>query len=214
MGNWLANNWRMLFLAALVLAGLLLLFFRPLTPETLLAAGERLATRPSAMVLTVFGMMVLFALALPGSLCFWLVAPFHSPLMATALLLTGSLGGAWGGYLLAGRLRGERVYGGPLGRLLQRRSDFLTQCALRILPGFPHSVINYVAGALRLPPATFLAAAALGLAVKWGVYSSAVHSMVVAVRNGAMVSWSTLWPLGMLAVLMLGGAWARARFVR
>lgn len=212
MRSWLMRHWRSLVLATLVIAGLALLALQPVSPQTLLAAGERLATRPLAVAVIVLTMAVLFATALPGSLAFWLLAPFLPPVLATALLLLGSVAGAWGGYLLANRLHaGGSVAESRLGQLLHQRGDLVTQCALRVLPGFPHSVINYAAGALGLPLNTFLLAATLGLAVKWGVYSSAVHGTLEALEQGEMLSMSTLWPLAALTLLLLAGVQARRR---
>src|SRR5690554_8030252 len=91
-------------------------------------------------------MAVTLALGLPGSIGLWLIAPFYTPLAATPMLIVGSVLGALGAYWLSARV-GDRWTPKGLTRKIMRRletrSDFLTQCALRVLPGFPHSVVNY-----------------------------------------------------------------------
>lgn len=97
---------------------------------------------------------VLFMFALPGSSLLWVVAALYPPLGATLILIAGASGGGVAGYFFTRRLTASRL--GQLHdhrafRLLQRHGNFLTLCALRFMPGFPHSIINYGAGVLRLP---------------------------------------------------------------
>lgn len=208
--TWLRRHWGLLLLVTLVLAGLLLAWWHTRDLAVLLALGNRIADHPAAMVAVVVLMAVLFAFALPGSLVFWLIAPFHPPLVAVPMLVAGSVAGSWGAHALSRRL-GKRWSPGRkaerMVRLLSRRSDMLTQSALRVLPGFPHSFVNYAAGVLALPRRTFLLAALLGLTVKWGVYATAVYGAVEAIEGGDGVQLLTLVPLFALAgLLLLGGA--------
>src|SRR5690606_41090126 len=97
-------------------------------------------------------------------------------------------------------------------KMLDARGDLLTQCALRVLPGFPHSVVNYAAGLCRLPLVTFITAAILGLGIKWAVYASAIHSGLQPVtREDDALSFDILLPLIALALLLLIGAWMRQK---
>lgn len=202
-----------LLLAVLVILGLVLAYWH--TPELaqLLQWGDRIAERPVVIVGVVVLMAVLFTLALPGSLVLWMVAPFHPPAVSVIMLVIGSVAGALGAYGLSHRVgrrwspgrNAERVVS-----LLEQRSDLLTQTALRVLPGFPHSFVNYAGGVLELPPTTFLLAAVLGLTVKWGVYATAVHGAVEAIETVDGLQPSTLLPLFLLAgLLLLGGVTRR-----
>ncbi len=94
---------------------------------------------------------------------------------------------------------------------LERRGDFLTQCALRVLPGFPHSVVNFAAGLLRLPLSTFVMAAIIGLVLKWAVYASAIFGALEAVESEEAISANVILPLVALTLLLLAGAWLRRR---
>jgi uncharacterized membrane protein YdjX (TVP38/TMEM64 family) len=216
MSRNLTKHWRpLLLLIGLLSLGLGITLWQPVDIPTLLHWGERLAAHPAMMVAVTGLMAALFALALPGSLCIWLLAPFHPPLIATALMVAGSVTGAAGAYRLSRRLgRNWKPIGasGRVVRILERRGGFLAQCALRILPGFPHSVTNYAAGLLKLPMPTFLAAAITGLSVKWGIYVSAIHGAVVALEAGEPMRAETLAPLFALTVLLLAGAWAKSKW--
>ncbi|MFO8152962.1 TVP38/TMEM64 family protein [Thioalkalivibrio sp.] len=212
LANRLQRHREGLLLLGLVLLGMALAHWH--TPELtqLLQWGDRIADRPVAIVAAVVLMAVLFTLALPGSLMLWVVAPFHPPLGSVIMLVIGSVTGALGAYGISHRLgrrwspgrNAERVVS-----LFEQRSDLLTQTALRVLPGFPHSFVNYAGGVLGLPPTTFLLAAVLGLTVKWGVYATAVHGAVEAIETGDALQPSTLLPLFVLAGLLLIGAVTR-----
>jgi uncharacterized membrane protein YdjX (TVP38/TMEM64 family) len=212
VGTWLRRHWGLLLLVTLVLTGLLLAWWHARDLAVLLAWGNRIADHPAAMVAVVVLMAVLFAFALPGSLVFWLIAPFHPPLVSVPMLLVGSVAGSWAAHALSRRL-GKRWSPGKKAErmvaLLSRRSDILTQSALRVLPGFPHSVVNYAGGVLALPRGTFLVAALLGLTIKWGVYATAVYGAVEAIETGDAVRLVTLLPLFALAALLLLGGAAR-----
>ena len=128
----------------------------------------------------------------------------------------GGTAGALGAYLFARRLtrldvsaaRGHRLF-----NILERQGDFFTLCALRVLPGMPHSAINYASGTLALPLPRFLAATALGLALKSYLYSAALH---IAATTGAtglsdLLRLDVLAPLLAIALLLLPGRFLRRR---
>jgi len=151
--------------------------------------------------------VVLFMFALPGSTLLWLVAPLYSPVVATAILtLGGSLGGL-AGYYVARRMTARQL--APLRRhrlfrFLENHADFLALLGVRLLPAFPHSVINYGAGVLRLPIAAFLAAAALGLGVKSFLYASVIHAVAQA-EFSEFARLDTVLALLALAALAFAG---------
>lgn len=204
-------------LLACVIAGGVLGLWQPVELHVVLEWGRHITGHPATPVLLVAVMAILFTFAMPGSLCVWLVAPFQPPAVATAILVAGSVLGAFGAWQLAWRLgggwsmgpRGERIR-----NALAARSDFTMLCALRVLPGFPHSVVNYAGGILQIALPRFLLAAALGLALKWGVYASAIQSGVGAARQGLWINPAELVPLVVLALLLFAGGWARHRLER
>lgn len=194
-------------LLLLILAGGVLL---PFTITELWEWGAEVSGHPLAMLGIVALMAVLMTFGLAGSLCFWVIAPFHPPWLSVCMLLVGSVGGALGAYRVGMGL-GSAWNGGKASlhilQVLAKRSGLLSQCALRIMPGAPHALINLTAGVLRLPLPTFTAAAILGLSVKWGVYSHTVHGMVSASKAEEALEISALLPLVILGgLLILGGA--------
>lgn len=203
---------RMWVLPALIVVGLSIGALQPWGVDELLAFGRDLAGYFWFQAAVVLLMVVLFTFGLPGSLGFWLIAPFQTPMISTLLLVLGSVGGAYGAYRFSSRLRGDwepEGFNSRIVKLLSRQGGVLTQMALRILPGFPHSVVNFAGGVLGLRITGFLGAAVVGLTVKWGVYASAVSGLVEAVEVGEALDFRTLLPLIALSLLLLGGALAK-----
>jgi uncharacterized membrane protein YdjX (TVP38/TMEM64 family) len=203
-------RFRLAAITMLVIGGLILTLWQPSFFDELLARGQELAGKPWAAVALVGLLAALLALALPGSLMVLVFAPLYPPAVATALLTTGGVIGAWAAYLIARWARAGPVSDNrAVILLLARRGDFLTQLGLRVMPAFPHSVVNYGAGILGLPLPTFLTAAALGLAIKWYIYSVAIHALLAAGNGEDPLGPRTAAPLFLLAVLLLAGAFVR-----
>lgn len=183
-----------------------------------LMAAKQWASEASHHPLVIIGVMLIMAvtlaIGLPGSIGLWLIAPFYPPLFATLMLTVSSVAGAYGAYQIAVRAGKRWTPSGltlKVMLMLEKRSDLMTQCAMRILPGFPHSVINFAAGLCSIPLKTYLLAATLGLAVKWGVYSSAIYGALEAIEEENALQFEVLLPLLALALLLLIGAWYRRR---
>jgi len=164
------------------------------------------------VVVLIAAQVVLFMFALPGSTLLWVVAPLYPPLYASAILaLGGSLGGL-AAYFVAQRatarqlvlLRDNRWF-----RYLERHSDFLALLAVRLFPAFPHSVVNYGAGVLRLPIGSFFFAAFLGLGVKSFLYASVIHSVVEAEPSEFFSLETLLALIGLVALVLVGRAFGR-----
>lgn len=206
--------WRWVAIGAtLLMAGYLWIWHSPELASVQRWADE--ASRHSVVIISVILVMaVALVFGLPGSIGLWLIAPFYTPLAATLMLTVGSVAGALGAYCLSSRFSDRWTPTGLTRKVmskLERRSDFLTQCALRVLPGFPHSVVNFAAGLLRLPLPTFMMAAIIGLGVKWAVYSSAIYGTLEAVEKEEAISPNVILPLVALTLLLLIGAWLRRR---
>lgn len=187
---------------------------QPLSVDEAMALGQAWASQPVVLAVALAAMALLFTLGLPGSVGIWVLAPFHPPWLATAMMVLASVVGAAGAYWLADRLRGQRHQQGwsaQVTALLARQSGIPTQTALRVLPGFPHAVVNFAAGVLRLPWPGFLISALLGLTIKWGIYAWAIHGMADALASEQAISATALWPLVALSALLLLGAWAKQR---
>jgi len=205
---------RLLALGSLSALILWLVLWQPVAVADALAWGESLASLPLTIPLLILIQALLLALALPGTLILWLVAPFYSPIVAAAILTAGSALGALGAYYTS-RWLGQTWRPGPTGQrvigLLSRKGDFWTQLILRVLPGFPHSVVNFGAGTLGLSLGPFLLATTIGLSVKWLIYASAVHTLIHDGDEVGDFDPLALLPLLALALLLAGGRLVRSR---
>jgi len=158
--------------------------------------------------------ITLFTLALPGSAMLLVVAPLYTPGLATLVLTTGATLGALSAYWFARRETlawSNRVKNSHLFHELEQRGDFLSLCAIRLLPAFPHSVINYGAGILHLSVRSFLASSIIGLGVKSFLYSNAIHSALQANELSELMRVDTLGPLLILALLATVAAYIHGR---
>lgn len=208
---------RLWILALLIVVGLLMAIWQPVSLDALLERGHAMSANPLVAVALILFQALLLAAALPGTLMLWVVAPIYPPPVAALILTCGSALGALGAYVISRRLRGahpEEVDHGRVMNLLRERGDLLTQLTLRVTPGFPHSVVNYAAGILHLPLKTFLLAAVIGLGVKWMVYAAAVDALVDVGTGAEPLGLESVAPLLLLALFLGIGAFARHLFLR
>lgn len=157
---------------------------------------------------------LLFTFALAGSLFLWVAAPLYPPLSATLILTIGSTLGGLGAYYfsrfltdeLKSRIEASRVY-----RLLHGNSHFFTLLALRVFPGFPHSVVNCSAGLLRARLVPFIFAAILGIAIKTYIYARVIYEASSTLSVDMLFDVSIYGPLLILSLLCLAGAYLNYR---
>jgi uncharacterized membrane protein YdjX (TVP38/TMEM64 family) len=213
-----ARLWPLALLAALVALGLAAHALGLVDARVALAWARIHAAQwwfPAALVAL---QVLLFTFGLPGSAVLWLAAPLYAPPAATAILTAGGCLGALAAHGFASGLTGasqQRLQASPGYRILQRESDFLVLCALRLAPGFPHSVINYAAGMLRVRRAPFIASAAIGFGVKSWLYATVIHGALAAGRPADLLAPAALWPLvALVAVVLLARVLLRRRTLR
>lgn len=207
-------RWSLLLLVVLVVLGIALDALGLFDPR---AALERLREWPAGWLLAMALIIVqtlMFMLALPGSAMVWVVAVLYPPAAATLILTAGGTAGAWAARAFSGRVASDSAGDGRVVRMLERQGDFFTLCAVRLLPGFPHSLINYAAGTLGLPLGRFLLASAIGFAVKAWLYSTAIHGLAGSASADELLRWQILLPLVLLAALAVAGRFINRRWIR
>lgn len=159
--------------------------------------------------------VIFYMFALPGSIFIWSLGVIYHPLPATLLAMAGGIFGSLAAYFLAGRLSvswTQKFAGSTVFKTLQNNAGFFHLCALRCLPGFPHSIINYSAGMLKVGLVPFIASSTVGFALKGYIYCSAVYTAFhIEEEDTAMTLW-TVWPLLVLAGFSLTGIVIRKRF--
>ncbi|OQC40875.1 MAG: SNARE associated Golgi protein [Acidobacteria bacterium ADurb.Bin051] len=199
-----------------LLAGLaLLLLARPELREwqQALAFAEGYAGRwwfaPALALVTA----LLFGASLPGSAVVWVAGLLLPPAVAVPTFVAGAVAGSCGAYWCSRQARaaGSPAARGRFARLFAARSDFPTLLALRLAPGIPHAALNLGAGYFGVPPGRFAASTALGLALKGGLYITAIHRAARLETLAEALRWPVLAPLALLALLLLFGPRLRAR---
>lgn len=208
--------WQPLILFTLVALGVVLHFTGVLNWQKGLSWAQSYAQYWWVPPVLICLQAMLFTFAMPGSAMVWVVAPLYSPLTATLILTLGSTLGSLCAYWFARQETSgwaNRVQGSRLYHVLEQRGDFLTLCAIRLIPAFPHSVVNYGAGILRLPVTGFLLASMIGLAIKSFLYSNAIHGAVAATDLSELVRIETLGPLVILAIVTALAALLRSRWL-
>jgi len=155
------------------------------------------------------GMQIaLFALALPGSVLIPVIALLYSPLPATLITVSGSVAGALAARHAALKFQSDwtrQKTSSATYRLLERHSDFFTLCLIRIFPGFPHSVINYGCGLLKVAIGPFALATAVGFTVKNYLYAAVIFEAGRADEPIDLMRIDTFWPLLMVVALLTVG---------
>lgn len=170
-----------------------------------------------APVVLVTLMIVMYGFALPGSTMIVAAGWIFTPLWATAWTVLGGVLGGLAAYHLVRHLSVDftsRHSDSQVFGLMRNHAGFFLLSTLRIFPGFPHSIINYSSGILRVNKMVFVASTALGFSVKGFVYTSAVYHSTHVAPGANALSGETIWPLVALSALMAAGLFVRKRLVK
>lgn len=152
--------------------------------------------------------VVLYAFALPGSVMFWVAGLFYDPITATMVIVAGGVGGATAAYSFARSMSGEdadRLETSRFFSLLQKHTDLATLCAVRILPNFPHTVINYGAGVLKVPLLRFVVSSVIGFIIKGYLYASMIRRAATSDSILEAFDLKTIGSLFIIAALFIAG---------
>jgi uncharacterized membrane protein YdjX (TVP38/TMEM64 family) len=213
----LRKLWQPFVLLALIVLGITLSVTGTIDPANLVQwARQHIQHWWVALALIVL-QVFLYTFALPGSLVLWIVAPVYQPIMGSTILVIGSTLGALTAYLFAQQETTSwslRVKGSHLYAVLKKRGDFLTLCAMRIMPTFPHSVINYGSGILRLPLVPFLISSVIGFSLKSSLYCNAIYGAVSASEPAELIRITIIGPLVIVTLLVVLGEYVRVRWLR
>ena len=173
---------------------------------SLIAAARHYGEHWWLGILLVAIQSVLFTFALAGSSLVWLTAVIFTPWISTLILVAGTSLGSISAYLFSRRLSDEwaqKVKHTRMYTLLQKQSSLYTLLALRLMPGFPHSVINYSSGILKISLASFVPAVIAGSAIKSCVYSMLIYRATTPAVVSGEPDYSSVWSLMAVSLLML-----------
>jgi uncharacterized membrane protein YdjX (TVP38/TMEM64 family) len=203
---------KLMILPGVLLAGILAQQMGYIDLADKLEKFEAIAQLWWMVVVVVLIQAVLYMLALPGSLLVISLAAVYPPWAGTMLVVAGGVLGSLAAYFFSAWL--SPVWTSRIARfkgyqLLKQNSGFLQLFALRCFPGFPHSIINYSSGILKVNLRPFLLSTALGYAFKGYIYCSAVYHATHIQESGQTISFATLLPLFSLVALSMMGIWGK-----
>jgi len=203
---------KLLILAMLIIAGILLEVAGLLDAEKMLDIARQYSDHWWLVLVLILLQAVLFTFALAGSFFLWIAAPLYPPAMATFILVAGGTLGGIGAYIFSKHLSDDwiqRVEHSHAYRMLQQHNNFFTLFAMRVFPTFPHSLVNYSSGILKVNLGHFITAAISGLAVKSYIYSSVIHNATTTVSLDELLDIATYGPLILLSALSLMAVFIR-----
>jgi uncharacterized membrane protein YdjX (TVP38/TMEM64 family) len=206
------SQYKLIILSILVGLGITLQLTGIIDPVQLIAVARQYADHWWLGVLLVAIQTVLFTFAMTGSSIIWIAAALFTPFTSTVIVTAGTTLGAISAYLFSERLSEEwrqKIKNTRIYILLRKEGGIITLFSLRMMPGFPHSVINYSSGILRINFRIFITAAIAGTAIKTYVYSTLIYNATTPGIFTNSISLSTVWPLLLLSLLILAGVFAK-----
>ncbi|MDH5764876.1 MAG: VTT domain-containing protein [Gammaproteobacteria bacterium] len=206
---------KLFFLSVLIITGIIFEIAGWLDPEKLLLMAREHADNQWLIVILIICQVVLFTFALAGSSFLWITAPVYSPAMSTFILVAGSTLGGISAYYFSRRLTDDwihKVENSRVYKLLRKEDNFLSLFALRIMPAFPHALINYSSGILNIKLSHFIPATILGIGIKAYVFSSVIHQASDASSIGDLLDFSIYSPLLLISSLILLGLFIKYKY--
>lgn len=202
------SHYKLIILVILVFVGIALQLSEIIDLRQTISLAREYAGTWWLGVLLITLQTVLFTFALAGSTLVWIFAALFTPLTSAVMITTGTTLGGVMAYLFSNRMSDEwvrKVHHSSVYQLLQKNGNLYTLLALRLMPGFPHSVINYSAGILKVGFLRFVTATLAGSAIKSYVYSSVIYNATVMENSSGDIEFSDIWPLLALSILILAG---------
>lgn len=203
---------KLFIVALLIVAGILLEVAGLLDAENMLGIAREYADRWWLVLVLILLQMVLFTFALAGSFLLWIVAPIYPPAMATFILAAGGTLGGITAYLFSKRLTDEwieKIEKTRTYKLLHKQDNFFALFALRVFPAFPHSLVNYSSGILKVKLSHFIPAAILGISIKSYIYSKVIYNTTTSASFDDLLDISTYGPLILLSTFILIGVFIK-----
>jgi len=197
---------QVILLIGLIITGIILQWLGVFDWYQLLNIAESYAHLWWFPFMIILAKTILYTFGLPGSVLYWIAGVLYHPLEATLIIAIGGVAGGVTAFTFSQRMLPEVMYKVKTSRffsLMQRHSDFTTLCAIRILPTFPHSVINFGSGMIHVPPHRFIISTVIGFSVKGYLYASSIRNAVTADEIADLVSVETTLPLIIIALLFI-----------
>lgn len=198
----------------LIIIGIILQLSGVFDVESLLIFARQYADEWWLVVILLLLQLVLFTFALAGSLIFWIAVTIYPPVTSTLIVAIGASMGGVGAYFFSYYLSEEwvkKIEKSQAYKFLHKEDNFFTLFALRVFPGFPHSVVNYSSGILRVRLSHFVAAAFLGIGLKSYIYADIIYNLTSSASITSLLNVSTIAPLVLLSLFTFAGVYIKYR---
>ena len=205
---------KLILVAVLIVIGLSMEYAGLLDAASIIDLARDYARHWWLVVVLILAQALLFTFALAGSLFLWVAATLYAPPMATFILAAGGTLGGLGAYFFSGFLTDEwkrRIENSRSYRLMQAQDNFFTLFAMRVFPGFPHSLVNYSAGILSANLTHFVVAAILGISIKSFIYARVIYGAASSLSLDLLLDFTILGPLVLLSLMSAVGVWINYR---
>lgn len=199
---------KILILLVLIVLGIVSQLSGLIDPEKIISVSRSYADQWWLILLLVIIQIVLFTFALAGSSFLWVTAALYSPLMASLILAAGATLGGITAYFFSQRLTDDwihKVEGSHAYSLLHKNDNFFTLLALRLMPAFPHAIINYSSGILKVNIIAFIAASFTGIGIKSYVFVTVIQQAVSSGSIYDLLDLSVLAPLILISAGLFVG---------
>ena len=203
-----------LVITALIVIGGLLQLSGILDLEVILILAREHADSSWFIIILILLQILLFTFALAGSLVFWIVAPLYPPLISTLIVSFGAMLGGLGAYYFSRTVTDDwvkKIENSHAYKILHKEDNFFTLFALRIFPGFPHSLVNYSSGILHVKISHFITAAFIGVGIKSYIYADIIYGLTESASIKDILNISTILPLILMSLLTLVGVFVKYR---
>lgn len=205
---------KIFILFLLIAAGIAMQVFELLDPHELIRIGRDYADQWWLIAVIILLQMLLFTFALAGSLFLWVAATLFPPATATFILAAGATLGGLSAYLFSAKLTEDwsgKVQSSHVYRLLEKQDKFFTLLAMRIMPAFPHALINYSAGMLRIKWRYFIPATIVGISIKSYAYAKVIYNATSSETLTELLDFSTYGPLLLISTFIITGLFIKYR---
>jgi uncharacterized membrane protein YdjX (TVP38/TMEM64 family) len=208
---------KIIIVVALITAGIVLDLAGLFDADKMLNLARGYADQWWLVLILILLQIILFTFALAGSFFLWIVAPLYPPAMATFILAAGGTLGGITAYLFSRRLTDDwihKIENSRTYKLLHKQDNFFALFALRVFPAFPHSLVNYSSGILKVKLSHFIPAAILGISIKSYIYARVIYNATTSVSVEDLLNISTYGPLILLSVITFTGVFIRYRLTK
>ena len=207
--------YKLIILGILILAGILSQISGLFQLSDLIVVARQYTDQWWLPIILVLLQTLLFTFAQAGSLFLWVAAALYPPVTATLILASGATLGGVSAYYFSAKLSEtwvHRVENSHVYKVLHKQDNFFTLLAMRLMPAFPHSLINYSSGFLKTSLFHFVPAAFIGIGLKSYVYSKVIYQATSGAPLQELFDITTFGPLVLLSVIILAGVFAKYKY--